>query len=127
MFVTRLRNFEKDGPQVVPTAVAMAGSESPSRSFGLREKLGKPHLFSVDRNNRWPVQGWSSGDEAHIVEMEEQSVAEESARAFTVDKETRWPLQGWCNVHKPYNMSFMETGLAISSHPSGASWWPQGW
>jgi hypothetical protein len=109
------------------TAVAMPGSESPSRSFGLREKLGKLHLFTVDRNNWWPVQGWSSGDEAHIVEMDEQLVAEESARAFTVDKETRWPLQGWCNVHKPYNMSSMETGLAISSHPSAPSRWPQGW
>jgi hypothetical protein len=110
------------------TTVAMAGSESPSRSFGLREKLGKLHLFSVDRNNRWPVQGWSSGDEAHIEELDEQLVAEESARAFTVDKETRWPLQGWCKAHKPYHMS--STALdepAISSHQSTPSRWPQGW
>jgi hypothetical protein len=106
-------------------AVAMAGSESPSRAFGLREKFSKLHLFSVDRNNRWPVQGWSSGDESHIEELDEQVVAEESARAFTVDKETRWPLQGWCKAHKPYHMSSTES--AIFSHPSGASRWPQGW
>jgi hypothetical protein len=105
-------------------AMAMAGSESPSRSFGLREKFSKLDLFSVDRNNRWPVQGWSSGDESHM-ELDEQVVAEESARAFTVDKETRWPLQGWCKAHKPYHMSSTES--AISSLPSGASRWPQGW
>jgi hypothetical protein len=107
------------------TTVAMPGSESPSRSFDLREKFGKLHLFSVDRTNRWPLQGWSSGDESHL-ELDEQFVAQESARAFTVDKETRWPLQGWCKAHKPYNST--EDESAISSHPSAApSRWPQGW
>ncbi|KAG0627425.1 hypothetical protein M758_2G200000 [Ceratodon purpureus] len=65
------------------TTIAVAGSDSPSRSFGLKEKLGKLHLFTVDRTNRWPVQGWSSGDESHL-ELDEQFVAEESGRAFTV-------------------------------------------
>lgn len=99
------------------------GSESPSRSFGLREKFGKLHLFSVDRNNRWPVQGWSSGsgDESHH-ELDEQFVAEESARAFTLDKETRWPLQGWCKPHKPYSST-----EDSDAHPSVPSRWPQGW
>jgi hypothetical protein len=91
------------------TTLAMAGSESPS----------------VDRNNRWPVQGWSSSDESHH-DLDEQFVAEESARAFTVDKETRWPLQGWCKAHKPYSST--EDESAISSHLSAApSRWPQGW
>jgi hypothetical protein len=106
------------------TNVAMAGSESPSRSFGLREKFGRLHLFSVDRTNRWPVQGWSSGDESHL-ELDEEFVAEESGRAFALDKETRWPLQGWCQAHKPYNSTEDEAG--ISSQPSVPSRWPQGW
>lgn len=114
------------------------GSESPSTmSLGLREKLGKLHLFSVDRANRWPVQGWSSGDESHgHVEVDEQLVAEESARAFTVDKECRWPVQGWCKPHKPHNtkgstsgsdMDEEECAIASSSQPSVPSRWPQGW
>jgi hypothetical protein len=111
-------------PAAAATNVAMAGSESPSRSFGLREKFGKLHLFSVDRTNRWPVQGWSSGDESHV-ELDEQFVAEESARAFTLDKETRWPLQGWCQAHKPYNST--EDESAASSQPSVRSRWPQSW
>jgi hypothetical protein len=106
------------------TNVARAGSESPSRSFGLREKFGKLRLFSVDRANRWPVQGWSSGDELHA-ELDEQFVAEESGRAFALDKETRWPLQGWCQAHKPYNSADDES--AASSQPSVRSRWPQGW
>jgi hypothetical protein len=107
------------------TTLAMAGSESPSMSFSLREKFMNLHLFSVDRNNRWPVQGWSSSDESHH-DLDEQFVAEESARAFTVDKETRWPLQGWCKAHKPYSST--EDESAISSHLSAApSRWPQGW
>jgi hypothetical protein len=97
------------------TTVAMPGLESPSRSFGLREKFGKLHLFSVDHTNRWPLQGWSSSDESHH-DLDEQFVSEESARAFTVDKETRWPLQGWCNAHKPYSSTEVES--AMSSHPS---------
>jgi hypothetical protein len=105
-------------------ATNVAGSESPSRSFGLREKFGKLHLFSVDRTNRWPVQGWSSGDESHV-ELDEEFVAEESGRAFALDKETRWPLQGWCQAHKPYNSTEDESG--ISSQPSVPSRWPQGW
>ncbi|KAG0615415.1 hypothetical protein M758_5G039400 [Ceratodon purpureus] len=109
---------------VAATTVAMAGSESPSRSFSLREKFGKLHLFSVDRTNRWPVQGWSSSDESHL-ELDEHFVAEESARAFTLDKETRWPLQGWCKAHKPYNSTEHES--AVSSHLSAPSRWPQGW
>jgi hypothetical protein len=111
-------------PAAAATTVARAGSESPSRSSGLREKFGRLHLFSVDRTNRWPVQGWSSGDESHV-ELDEHLVAEESGRAFTVDKETRWPLQGWCQAHKIYNSS--EDESAFSSRPSIASRWPQGW
>ncbi|KAG0627427.1 hypothetical protein M758_2G200200 [Ceratodon purpureus] len=103
------------------TTIAVAGSDSPSRSFGLKEKLGKLHLFTVDRTNRWPVQGWSSGDESHL-ELDEQFVAEESGRAFTVDKETRWPLQGWC---QPHNST--QGAAAVSSHSSAPSRWPQGW
>jgi hypothetical protein len=98
--------------------------ESPSESFGLREKFEKLHLFSVDRNNRWPVQGWSSGDESHY-ELDEQRVAKETARPFTLDKETRWPLQGWCKAHKPYK-SDLEASC-VSSKPSVPSKWPQGW
>ena len=65
----------------VSAAAANNGSESPSRSgFRLTEKLGKLHVFSVDRTHRWPVQGWSSGDESPL-ELDEQFVAEEGARA----------------------------------------------
>lgn len=98
------------------------GSESPSRSgFRLREKLGKLHVFSVDRTHRWPVQGWSSGDESSL-ELDGQFVAEEAARAFTLDAESRWPLQGWCQPHESYDNS----AAAISSRPSVPSRWPQG-
>ena len=96
--------------------------ESPSESFSLKEKFGKLHLVSVDRKNRWPVQGWSSGDESHY-ELDEQRVAKETARPFTLDKETRWPLQGWCKAHK---LSDLEASC-VSSKPSVPSKWPQGW
>ena len=103
--------------------VSTAAAESPSRSgFRLREKLGKLHVFSVDRTHRWPVQGWSSGDESPL-ELDEQFVAEEGARAFALDKESRWPLQGWCQPHKPYNNS---TPDVHRSGPSVPSRWPQG-
>ncbi|KAG0627428.1 hypothetical protein M758_2G200300 [Ceratodon purpureus] len=91
--------------------------ESPSGSFSLREKFGKIHLISVDRNNRWPVQGWSSGDDSHY-ELDEKFVAGETARPFTLDKETRWPLQGWCKGSQ---------AEAVSAERSVPSRWPQGW
>ena len=104
------------------SAATKVAPESPSGSFGLREKLGKLHVFAVDRTNRWPIQGWSSGDESHY-ELDEKFVAEETKRPFTLDKETRWPLQGWCQPHKPYNAP----SEPVSTKPLAPSRWPQGW
>jgi hypothetical protein len=105
------------------SAATKVAPESPSGSFGLREKFGKLHLFFVDRNNRWPVQGWSTGDESNY-ELDEQFVAEETARPFNLAKETRWPLQGWCKAHKPYKS---DLEASVSSKSSVPSRWPQGW
>lgn len=104
-------------------SVKKEGSES-SSSLNLQKKLGSLHFFSVDRNNRWPVQGWSSGSsgDEKSFELDEQLV-EECARQFTVDKAARWPLQGWCKAHKPYKSA----DSAVSTKPLVLSRWPQGW
>ena len=96
-----------------------AGSASASRASEKRFRV-----FAVDRTQRWPVQGWSSGDESAVA-LDEQFVAEESARAFVVDKESRWPLQGWCQPHKPYN-TLGDDSANMSMRPSVRSRWPQG-
>ena len=67
---------------------------------------------------------WSSGDESAVA-LDEQFVAEESARAFTVDKESRWPLQGWCQPYKPYN-TLGDDSANMSLRLSVRSRWPQG-
>ena len=99
---------------------AAAGSASASRASEKRFRV-----FAVDRTQRWPVQGWSSGDESAVA-LDEQFVAEESARAFAVDKESRWPLQGWCQPHKPYNTLGDDSANMSNMRPSVPSRWPQG-
>ena len=99
------------------------GSEPPTKFNLIKEKFGSLQFFSVDRNNRWPVQGWSSGDEVSY-ELDEEFVAEECAREFNLDKETRWPLQGWCKASKTFKT---RDKSVVSIKPSVPSRWPQGW
>ena len=67
----------------------------------------KPKFLSVDRNQRWPVQGRTSGND-YILDAEsaEELAGRRSRREFTLDQNSRWPLQGWCKVKE------IDTGIA---------------
>jgi hypothetical protein len=89
----------------------------------------KPKLFSVERNQRWPVQGWTSGND-YVVDAESaEELAEEVRRKFTLDRKSRWPLQGWC---KAPTAPKLNTGRSLDNGIPAAkaraeSRWPQGW
>ena len=80
-------------------------------------------FFSVDHNNRWPVQGF--GGDSKSREGDKGEVAlQERARVYSLDKESRWPLQGWC---KGQQLAKPSATSGLSRNPSVQSRWPQGW
>jgi len=89
------------------------------------EKELKPKFFSVDRNQRWPVQGWTSGNRYILNAESAEELAEEAKRAFTVNRKSRWPLQGWCKAPTVDHSS--AEGVPRASKYGAQSRWPQGW
>jgi hypothetical protein len=85
-------------------------------------------FFSVDHENRWPVQGWttSSGGDPKSCDLDrEKLAAKEGFRVYTLDKDSRWPLQGWCKGRQPGKATSPDPDLY--REPSVQSRWPQGW
>ena len=93
------------------------------------DKGVKPKFFSVDRHQRWPVQGWTSGKE-HILgaAAAAKEVAEEARREFTLDQKSRWPLQGWCTAPTaPNDIGSQDDVIPAAKGARAQSRWPQGW
>ena len=88
----------------------------------------KPKLFSVDRDQRWPVQGWTSGKEYILGAAAAQELAEEARREFKLDQKSRWPLQGWCKAPTaPKNVGSHQDDGMPAAKAGAQSRWPQGW
>ena len=94
-------------------------------------KMKPKFFFSVDRNQRWPVQGWTSGSDYILDAESAEELAEEVNREFTLDRKSRWPLQGWCKA--PTAAPKLNTGRSLDNNGRPAakaraqSRWPQGW
>jgi hypothetical protein len=59
----------------------------------------KPKFLSVDRNERWPVQGWTSGNNDYILDAESaEELAGRRVGSSHWIKSQSWPLQGWCKA-----------------------------
>lgn len=102
------------------------------------------NFFSVDRANRWPVQGWttSNGGERVSSKMDnaeelKKKAAQENQRVFSINKaSSRWPLQGWStDEDQPRVMMSVSqlkdeaaaSDLRFNSKSTRAQRWPQGW
>ena len=102
------------------------------------------NFFSVDRANRWPVQGWttSNGGERISSKMDnaeelKKKAAQENQRVFSINKaSSRWPLQGWStDEDQPRVMMSVSqlkddaaaSDLRFNSKSTRAQRWPQGW
>lgn len=102
------------------------------------------NFFSVDRANRWPVQGWttSNGGEGISSKMDnseelKNKAAKENQRVFSINKaSSRWPLQGWSTEEDQprvmMSVSQLKDEAAVSdlrfnSKGTRAQRWPQGW
>lgn len=89
----------------------------------------KPKFLSVDRNQRWPVQGWTSGNEYILDAESAEELAEEVKREFTLDRKSRWPLQGWCKAPTAPKLNIgrsLNNGMPAAK-ARAQSRWPQGW
>jgi hypothetical protein len=87
----------------------------------------KPKFFSVDRNPRRPVQGWTSGKEYILGAAAAQELAEEARREFKLDEKSRWPLQGWCKAPiAPKNFGSQDDVIPAAK-ARAQSRWIQGW
>jgi hypothetical protein len=87
----------------------------------------KPKFFSVDRNQRWPVQGWTSGKEYILGAAAAKELAEEARREFKLDEKSRWPLQGWCKAPiAPKNFGSQDDVIPAAK-ARAQSRWIQGW
>ena len=106
--------------------------ESVTVNLVSKEKV-KPKFFSVDRNQRWPVQGWTSGTDHILDAASAEELAEEVKREFTLDRKSRWPLQGWCKAPTAPKLntagrSSLDTGIIPAAKARAhQSRWPQGW
>lgn len=99
-------------------------------------KLWKSRV-DLEAMNRWPVQGWSSGNGVGYCKVNAADVKEEAAkenlRVFTMDQESRWPLQGWSD-NKPASHT-VDLPAKPTSESAGlfnpvnyrTQRWPQGW